>query len=324
MIYTQASIDACTPARSVRKRERLMALLTGALLAALAIGASLTASAHPSNQVAEPASTAPLVSATSGCGRQVRTGVYDLTTTDGNNRTRKYLIHVPAGYNPSHPYSLNFVYHGAGGSSASSYSWGLQNAAGAEENGIFVYPDGIPFANWGVGWDDRTRGYDIPFFDNIVKHVETNFCVNRSRIFVAGFSWGGDFTLALICNRGNVIRAAAVNSASDEFGNGGDYMSYTDFPCATNTHPAVRFEHAAGGDAYYPAPHFATTSKLVQHLNSCSSSTTPVHSSSTAMACVSHNSCGREFVECTFSDSIGHNLPPHWAADTWAFFSSFQ
>jgi hypothetical protein len=50
---------------------------------------------------------------------------------------------------------------------------------------------------------------------------------------------------------------------------------------ATNTHPALRYEHAVGGDSAYP------------------------------------------FIECSFNANIGHTLPPHWAMDTWAFFSSF-
>jgi hypothetical protein len=34
--------------------------------------------------------------------------------------------------------------------------------------------------------------------------------------------------------------------------------------------------------------------------------------------------CAKEFVECSFNANIGHTLPPHWAMDTWAFFSSFR
>jgi poly(3-hydroxybutyrate) depolymerase len=199
----------------------------------------------------------------------------------------------------------------------------LQNASGAAEAGIFVFPNGVAYKNYGIGWDDRTYGYDIPFFDNMVKKLESTYCINSARVFAAGFSWGGDFVLTLTCSRGHTIRAAAVNSASDEFNNSANYLTYQNLPCPTTTHPPVRFVHAVGGDSAYPAPNFANTSKLIQHFNACATSTTAAHSSTSAMTCVTHNSCAKEFMECSFNASIGHNLPPNWASDTWAFFQTF-
>jgi acyl-CoA synthetase (AMP-forming)/AMP-acid ligase II len=42
-----------------------------------------------------------------------------------------------------------------------------------------------------------------------------------------------------------------------------------------------------------------------------------------AMTCVSYNGRGKQLIECSFATSIGHALPPNWAADTWAFFQTF-
>jgi poly(3-hydroxybutyrate) depolymerase len=316
---------------------RYIAVAFGALVAMVLCATSLTAAAYgidtypePDGVTAEPAAVAPEVAVaaatgvSSGCGRRaIHTGVFNLHTTDGAGRTRTFLLEVPAVYNQSHAYSLNFVFHGAAGNSSQSYSWGLQNVAGASENGIFVFPDGINFQNYGVGWDDRKNGYDMPFFDNMVKVLEADFCVNRARVFVAGFSWGGDFVTALVCSRGNTIRAAAANSTTDEFRDVSKYYTYQGLPCSTTVHPALRFEHAVGGDGAYPAPRFATTSQLFRHLNSCSSASVSVRSSTSAMSCVSYKSCTKEYVECPFHSSIGHALPPNWAKDTWAFFQGF-
>jgi poly(3-hydroxybutyrate) depolymerase len=296
-----------------------------------------TASAYGIDTVPEPgalssepaalapeAATAALTGLSSGCGkRAIHTGVFNLHTTDGDQRYRTFLVEVPAVYNPSHGYSLNFVFHGAGGNSSQSYSWGLQNATGASENGIFVFPDGIEYLHYGVGWDDTKTGYDMPFFDNMIKVLEADFCVNRARIFVAGFSWGGDFVTALVCSRGNVIRAAVANSTTDEFRDVSKYYTYQGLPCSTTVHPALRFGHAVGGDAAYPAPRFASTSQLYRYLNSCSSASSSVRSSTSVMSCVAYKSCTKEFIECSFHSSIGHALPPNWAMDTWAFFQGF-
>lgn len=259
-----------------------------------------------------------------GCAKTgVQTGKFSLTTTDGNNTTRTFLMQVPTVYYSTKAYSLNFVFHGAGGNSASSYSWGLQNAPGASQDGIFVFPDGIAYLNYGIGWNDNNNGYDLPFFDNMVKNLEANYCVDDSRVFATGFSWGGDFVTALSCARGDVLRAAAVNSATDEFSNNADYRTYANLPCPTAVHPPLRYEHAVGADSAYPAPDFASTSLLFQSFNSCSSSSTTYPSTTNTMTCASYNNCAKQLIECPFNASLGHTLPPNWASDTWSFFTSF-
>jgi poly(3-hydroxybutyrate) depolymerase len=308
----------------LRSLKRYVSMASGISLAVALTAASYPAAAY--QFVAEDTSALipQVATATVGCGKlAASTGVFKLNTTDGMGHVRTFLVQVPATYNPIKAYPLTFVFHGAGASSSQSYSWGLQNVTGASENGIFVFPDGVAFKNYGVGWDDRTNGYDMPFFDNMVKKIETTYCVNSARVFAAGFSWGGDFVTALTCTRGNVLRAAAINSSTDEFNDRTNYLTYQDLPCPTTNHPPVRFGHAIGGDGAYPAPNFATTSKLLQSFNSCSTATTSVPSSSTAMTCVSYNACTKQYVECSFLTSIGHALPPHWALDTWAFFQTF-
>ena len=271
------------------------------------------------------AGVAALADTTPGCGKKpMHTGLFKATALDGVKRVRTFQVQVPAQYNSSHPYPLIFVFHGAGGSSAQSYSWGLQNVAGASEAAIFVFPDGINFQNYGIGWDDSNHGYDIPFFDNMARGLEANFCVDTDGVFAAGFSWGGDFVTSLACNRGGTLRAVAVNSATDEFRNNTNHLTYQNLPCMGKTHPALRFEHASGGDSAYPAPLFATSSNLFRYLNACSAHSTSIKPSSSAMSCVSYNGCTEQYIECNFNPNIGHTLPPNWAKDTWAYFSGFQ
>ncbi len=261
----------------------------------------------------------------SGCGHTgSRTGQFTSTTTDGKGKSRTYLVQVPSGYDRNNDYQLIFVFHGAGGNSSQAYSWGLQNAPNASENAIFVYPQGIPYQNYGVGWDDTKAGYDLPFFDNMVKNVEAAYCINTTRVFAAGFSWGGDFVTALACTRGAVVRAAQINSATDEFNDETSSRTYQNSPCPSTTHPAVRYQHAVNGDSEYPAPLFATSSRLFQRFNGCGTATTVVKSTVSGQVCVSHNTCTKQLIECAFPSSIGHNLPANWASDTWSYFQTFQ
>lgn len=262
-------------------------------------------------------------SMSTGCGLSYGSGEYSETTVDGNGTSRTYHVILPNGYDSSRAYPLVFVFHGAGASGESAESWGLQNAGDAADSAIFVYPDGIPFENWGVGWNDLAGGYDLPFFDNMVSSLEGNYCVDSSGVYAAGFSWGGDFVTALVCERGNVLKAADVNSATDEFDNNRDYTTYANFPCSTTNYPALRYEHAETEDAAYPAPDFASTSELFTDLYGCSGEVESVEAP-TYETGVRGEGCAAPFFEYSFDASIGHALPTDWAADVWTFFSGYM
>lgn len=297
------------------RTARFLALLLGSV-----VGLALPgfAAPHPGPVAAAAPSVA---SRSAGCGlAAAQTGMIE-SKTSVTGRPRTYLLQLPSHYDPSHAYPLVFVFHGAGGNARQAVAWGLQNAAGAADGGIFVFPNGVPFQNYGVGWDDGPDGHDLPFFDSMAKDVEAARCVDTSRVFVAGFSWGGDFAIALACHRGAVIRAVAANSTNDEYKDTSNYLTYTGLPCRSKQHPPVRFGHALGGDKEYPAPDFATTSKLFQYLNACAADSTPVKSSTPVMSCRTYNACASEYTECTFETRIGHTLPPNWSQDTWDFFS---
>lgn len=213
--------------------------------------------------------------------------------------------------------ALTLAFHGAGGSTNDARNFGLNQVSGALAASIMVYPQGIPFQNYGVGWNDACNGYDMSFFDNILTYVENNYCIDKNRIYVGGFSWGCDFATALSCCRSSTIRAVAAGSCSDEFRNAADYKTYSNTCQTTTSHPAIRFTHAPKEDGAYPAPFFATTSQLYQSWNSCASTTTAVNAS-----CVSYNSCKSQLIECT--NVSGHSLPTNWNVDSWNFFNQFK
>jgi poly(3-hydroxybutyrate) depolymerase len=305
--------------------SRSLHFVAGAIFGLLSI---MSLAAPPAPTAAPAPAPAPATrtdTRSPGCTQATaaRTGVFTLSAKDGSGKDRTYVLQAPPAYSSSRSYPLIFVFHGAGGSAKESMSWGLQNATNAGATGIFVFPNGIPYRNYGVGWDDSSNGYDLPLFDAMLKDVGSAYCVDLSRVFVAGFSWGGDFVTALACNRGDAIRAVAANSTDDEFKDPANFMTYQNLPCTSHRHPPVRFQHATGGDKSYPAPLFATTSKLYQYLNACSPTSSSVAPANAAMSCASYTACASEYVECSFDARIGHALPPNWAEDTWAFFSKF-
>jgi polyhydroxybutyrate depolymerase len=256
----------------------------------------------------------------SGCGQAPpQTGDFHLQAVDKAGAKRDYEALVDATYSPTSPLPVVFVYHGAQGTETDAKGFGLQNAPGAANAAIFVFPQGGPYKNYGAGWDDSCGGYDVDFFDKMLSYVNEHYCIDRTKVFAAGFSWGCDFVTALACCRGNRIRAVAAASCSDDFATTSDYQTYLNLPCPAVGTTAVRYTHAATSDTSYPAPYFATTSALYRFFNSCRR--TSVATSPTP--CVSFQGCARPFIECAYQ-GLGHSEPGDWAPATWAFFSSFH
>jgi polyhydroxybutyrate depolymerase len=253
-----------------------------------------------------------------GCGvTGQQTGDFHLQTTDGTGASRDYEVMVPSTYSPTTPLAVTFLYHGAGGDEASAVRFGLQNAPGAATASIFVFPQGAPYQGYGVGWDDSCSGYDMVFFDNMLAYLKANYCIDTTKVFAAGFSWGCDYVTALRCCRGDRIRAIAAASCSDDFSDTSNYQTYTNLPCPVSGSSAIRFTHDANGDTGYSLQCFTTTSALYRSFNGCSASSVPASVS----PCVSYQSCAEPFIECAY-DGLGHTLPGTWASDTWDFFST--
>lgn len=252
----------------------------------------------------------------SGCGHASQeTGSYEAQAVDGRGTARVYRVQVATPHDPDEPLALTIVFHGGGGDDAGAAGLGLQDVPGAAAASIFVFPRGMPFEHHGVGWDDSCHGYDMPFFDDIVASIEASYCVDTTRVFVAGFSWGCDFVTALACCRGDRLGAIAAASCSDEFGDPGDVHTYANATCPTSSRAAVRFTHAIGGDSLYPAPLFSTTAALFRNLNHCAGDRTV----ETSNSCVAYPACSHPVIDCAISN-IDHTPGPNWAADTWAFF----
>lgn len=162
-----------------------------------------------------------------GCGKTptLTSGTH---TIQSGGQTRNYTIRIPANYNNSHPYPLVFAYHWVGGTmgdvdggGSSGYTWsyyGLREKADTSKDKqmIFVAPQGI-----GNGWGNGNNS-DVNFTDDMIKLVENDLCVDTTRIFAMGFSYGGGMTKALGCQRPKVFRAIAVYSGADFLSGGCD------------------------------------------------------------------------------------------------------
>jgi len=289
---------------SAPKKSWLRILTACSVFSASLTAASLGMAASPSRSA--------------GCGLMGKpTGDLRLRTKDGKGAPRDYEVLVPKTYDPAIPLAVTFVFHGANATSKDAKNFGLQDAPGAAAASLFVFPQGVAFQSYGVGWDDTCAGYDMPFFDHMLADLSATYCIDESRVFAAGFSWGGDQVTALACCRGDRLRGVAAASCSDEFKDAANYQSYANLPCPVRNAAAIRFTHDSTGDGALKSPLFVTTSALFRSFNGCSANATAV----SPKPCLSYTGCATPFTDCPY-DGLGHSLPRTWAGDTWAFFST--
>lgn len=241
----------------------------------------------------------------SGCGRSHTSGAFNGNImVDGRNRT--FLIYVPPSYNPNNRYQLVFGFHGQ-----SWLGFSYRNAppqqeleAAAAGRAIFVYPDGLDTGG-GTAWNVSPTGYDVRFFEVLSDAVVADYCIDTSRIFVHGTSYGAFFTNTLGCARPSRLRGIAVSSG------GGP-----NFSCSG---PVPFWGSHSQDDTTVGYTNGTRSRDTWLRLNQCSTNTVP----STPSPCVSYTGCSAgKPVEWCGLPSGGHTPPPWTGSAMWNFFQS--
>jgi poly(3-hydroxybutyrate) depolymerase len=155
---------------------------------------------------------APIKSA--GCGKALGTisasGTYHISSAGGRG---DYIINIPSGYNKDTPYRLVFGNHCLGGSAAAvaapdkgddlSGFYSIKTLADADNSpGIYIALQGNSDGTW-------NPPNDLTFWNDVLTLVENNMCVDTTRVFVVGFSFGAMFTYTLSLEYPEKIRAVA-------------------------------------------------------------------------------------------------------------------
>jgi polyhydroxybutyrate depolymerase len=157
------------------------------------------------------------------CGSEgpLSPGSHERTVDDD----RTFQFYIPESLNSSQKVPLVFVHHGftmSGEDMKTLTSW---TEIADEEGIVVVFPDGGGFAPWNVGEktvcsagevvNDTTQD-DFGFVENMIENIDQAVCVDRTKVFVTGFSMGGYFTNNIACHRPNLVRAVAPHSGGME------------------------------------------------------------------------------------------------------------
>jgi polyhydroxybutyrate depolymerase len=131
---------------------------------------------------------------------------------DGNNR--EYAIYIPASYDQSQAVPLLFNFHGGGGNIVDYMSSVDMRPIADTANFILVYPQAVPDPGNGgaTSWMHKapTTFDDVPFVEAMIDVIAAEYMIDDNRVYVCGYSLGGEFTYELACSLNNRIAAAAA------------------------------------------------------------------------------------------------------------------
>lgn len=219
----------------------------------------------------------------SGCEATEKpaTGQYDLAVGDG---MRSYYLLAASS---AEPVPLVISFHGLGGTGQNQMgNFSPDQLGGAV---VHMFPDGVSQGG-SVGWADSSNDSpDVEFVRALINEAKAKHCIDESKIFAVGFSWGGGMAHRVGCALGSDI-AGIVAVASE--GPAGD----------CNGPVKVLIAH---GTADVPAPPdlgMASLAKWKGH-NGCDDTSSP----SVLSGCVEFSGCDKPVLWCEHSG--GHEVP---------------
>ena len=161
-----------------------------------------------------------------GCGK-TRTLQDGNRTITSSNISRTYNLKTPTNYSNQHPYRVIFMFHWNFGSINSIVNppdadhntdrpyYGFADLSG--DTTIFVVPMGLNDTG-GNGWAN-VNNRDVIFTDDMLGAISADLCIDTSRVFTTGFSYGASMSYKLACARPDKFRAALVYEPGSLSGN---------------------------------------------------------------------------------------------------------
>jgi len=203
---------------------------------------------------------------------------------------RDYYLQLPVGYDQTKPYPILFGGGGCGGSLVTNGSGGGFTVLGGKQTQAiqigmsYVWPQG-----GGACFDDNGADTpDLPYFDSMLAEIESNYCVDKGKVFVGGYSSGGWEAYMLGLARGGVVRG--ISPAA-----GGLRMSR---PPGSNI-PIAALLLTGGSDTTNPADGPTGSDlamNLILQINGCTgTATVPWETPCTGCGCNRYTGCPAPF-----------------------------
>lgn len=277
------------------------------------------------------------VPASPGCGKAPpdAAGGVQVTIDAGplGDGSRGFWLSRPADYDPSQPHRVIVGYPGTDwvGQQIQPY---LDLESDARSDELFVYPDPLwrDFDGWGNlgGWVLGPNAYpadgdqDLVFTEAVLDYLEDNYCVDTSRVFATGHSWGGDMAQVVSCFLGARFRASVPVAANRPYwfeeASGG--WSTCQGETAVWTMFGVGDDHFTWQD--YGGQFGDECRDFWLDARSCAGLEQAVDLGIGAPGeCLSYDGCSSPVRYCLYGPETAHQRPDYYPAVTMEFFRSF-
>lgn len=242
-----------------------------------------------------------------GCGSSNTTSC---TTSDPacslevNGKTRTFYVQLPDGYDTNTAYPVVFLYHPLSGTG--EMAMGIYRIQPEFPDAIYIGPDGIE-----NGWGNA-GGEDEAFTRAMLDYLETEYCVDASRVFATGFSYGGSMSFTAACNMSDIFRGIGAMA-------GAPISGATCERQQPQRRVAIWATHGTD-DTALPITMAEPMVEALREYNGCSATTVPVEPS----PCVAYEGCddGYPVVWCP-REGDPHAIPGFAASAIADFFMQF-
>lgn len=152
------------------------------------------------------------------------------TIVDGNER--EYYVHVPKSYTGETAVPVVFMLHGTGGDGEKFYNISGWKELGEDENIITVFPSSWRYCIIDNGETKNTTKWntppdaefsfcagqkpqdDIKFLNTVITEITSKYKIDSKRIYLAGFSNGGQMAAKCVIELSDKFAAIAENAGS--------------------------------------------------------------------------------------------------------------
>lgn len=121
--------------------------------------------------------------------------------------SRKFHVWGPPGYDPDKAYPVVLMFHGIYANGPAFQSW-FKMEEHVEGQAFVVYASST--ADY---WDSKNPA-ELTYFDELVKKLGDEYCINPANILAFGFSYGGYMASQLACKRAGYVKALSVGDGS--------------------------------------------------------------------------------------------------------------
>jgi hypothetical protein len=130
-------------------------------------------------------------------------------------RQREYHTWLPDNYDPNKAYPLYFWGNGCGVTAGNPEGIPVANIEEVKTGAILVFmiqKDGC----FDAGKGGLANTPDIPYFETMLNDIEANYCIDKGKVFVAGYSSSAWFSATLSCSHGDRINGIGMAAGGQQ------------------------------------------------------------------------------------------------------------